>query len=117
MPIVTMRGVCLGELADLLLQDRGAMIAGYVVNPTQEGEDVLPTLDAQVAAVAGINSDERALHVIPPNSRLRVGPSLIMLLEELPPLRELVVVTPESDVAVQIAPPTVARTALNGAGT
>lgn len=116
MPIVTMRGVCLGALADLLLEDRGAMIAGYVVNPTPEGEDVLPILDVQVAAGAGINSDERALHVIPPHARLRVGSSLIMLLEELLPLRDLVVVAPQSGAVAQSTQSTVGTTALNGAG-
>jgi sporulation protein YlmC with PRC-barrel domain len=118
MPIVTMRGVCLGTLADLLLEDRGATIAGYVVNPTQEGEDLLPTLDEQVATDAGITDNEQALRVIPPHSRLRVGSSLIMLLEELVPLRELYVVMSQNDIAAQSAQAqsTAGRTALNGAG-
>jgi sporulation protein YlmC with PRC-barrel domain len=93
MAILTTRGTCLGTLADLLLDDRGTVISGYVVSPTAAGEETLPAFtDLSIVQPGGT---DRRMRIIPADSPLRIGESLIMLLGEVAPLREFVVVTPQ----------------------
>lgn len=130
--ILTMRGICLGSLADLLLDQRGATVLGYVVNPTRQGELMLPPLPTLPAldeppAVAmsqpassaaestpaepsteGASAEEPStrMRVISASSRVHISDSLILLITEVEPLRGEVVV---------IAPQPEERVGLNGA--
>ncbi len=119
--VLTMRGICLGSLADLLLEQRGATIAGYVLNPTRQGELTLPplppllnepaqsaaapdaetTTDGENAAPSGEDTPAPGVfstraRVIPASSRVRISESLILLVADTEPLREEeVVVVPQ----------------------
>lgn len=112
--VLTMGGMCLGSLADLLLDQRGVSIAGYVVNPTRQGELMLPPLppllsgdDSPLAATPEPDGDGDAassdksdkdearstrVRVIPASSKVHISESLILLITEVEPLREEVVV-------------------------
>lgn len=116
MVILTMRGTCLGTLADLLLENQGATIAGYVVSPTAAGEEALPALAGrtELPSVAA-ESTLRQLRVIPADSRLRISGSLIMLLDDVAPLGECVVITPQASLTAKPAQPRIGSPALNGA--
>ena len=121
--IVTLHGMCLGVLADLLLDERGTRVTGYVVTPTRYGESVLPPLEefvhaespqtahgAITPAVSAMTAptgttaesappdapDAQNVHVsvIPASPRVRIGDSLILVVEEVEPLRqEAVIIT------------------------
>jgi len=124
--ILTLSGMCLGSLADLLLDGRGSTIIGYVINPTKQAELSLPLLEgveglepssplrsesaAGAAGAVGIvdvaeaspaNESSEAssarLRVIPASPRVRIGKALILVIEEVEPLRqETVVITSQS---------------------
>ncbi len=96
MTILTMRGMSLGALADLLLEDQGTTVAGYVVNPTMAGERALPPLDSLFPLVDSkpASAANPRVRVIPASSDVRVGDSLILLVSEVKPLREEVIVIP-----------------------
>lgn len=121
--ILTLHGMCLGSLADIILDNRGSVVTGYVVNPTRHAEALLPPLEeleqssrqqAQPAeqpeqteqteseADASADSVESALpaaslRVIPASPRVRIGDSLILVVEEVEPLRqEPVVISSQS---------------------
>jgi sporulation protein YlmC with PRC-barrel domain len=108
--ILTMRGTCLGALADLMLDERGVNLLGYVVNPTRQGERMLPPMptlssldnppvvvesqskgDAPSADLA-VDGPPTHLRVIPASSNVHVSESLILLVTEVEPLREEVVI-------------------------
>ena len=106
MAILTMRGSCLGSLADLVLEDQGTRVTGYVVTPTAFGEQTLPYLE-DVAPVAGLVEDDEdsagngakiapRLRVIPVSGHVRIGESLILLVAEVTPLREDVVIVSQT---------------------
>lgn len=110
MAILTMRGSCLGSLADLVLEDQGTRVTGYVVTPTAFGEQTLPYLEdiAPIAAVgepASANGARVAprMRVIPVSGHVRIGESLILLVAEVTPLREDVVIVSQT-VSGDIAP-------------
>lgn len=105
--IVTLHGMCLGVLADLLLDERGTHVTGYVVTPTKFGEAVLMPLEEKVQAeppaIEGpgvivaeaskaASPDQKApdphARVIPASPRVRIGASLILVVEEVEPLRQ-----------------------------
>lgn len=109
--VITFHGMCLGSLADLLVDDRGTVVTGYVVNPTRQAESLLqpfeeleyrPPLhiangaDAEDAEEASPELASSAAHwrVIPASPRVRVGKELILVVEEVEPLqRQPVVIT------------------------
>jgi len=108
--IITLHGMCLGSLADVLLDGLGSTITGYVVNPTVLGEDVLPPLEIAVGAtlphtqiVQADGSEEPAqesseevpvanLRILPASPRIRIGDSMILVFEDVQPLQKEVVV-------------------------
>ena len=112
--IITLSGMCLGSLADLLLDGRGSTIIGYVINPTKQAELSLPLLeeleqslplpvesDADAGAADGAESSSADvpseasvahLRVIPASPRVRIGKSLILVIEDIEPLRQETVV-------------------------
>ena len=111
--ILTTYGMCLGSLADILLDERGADILGYVVTPTEAGESLLPTLGnvslpvldtaerGSHEAPPGSASDDAPpsarLRVIPASSRVRFGDSLILYVAEVEPLMpQTVVIAPHT---------------------
>lgn len=104
MAILTMRGSCLGSLADLVLEDQGTRVTGYVVTPTAFGEQTLPYLE-DIAPVAGLTDEDESsngakiaprLRVIPVSGHVRIGESLILLVAEVTPLREDVVIVSQT---------------------
>lgn len=96
MAILTVRGTSLGSLADLLLEDQGTTVTGYIVSPTPAGEQALPALD-ELTSIASAPASGPAPHmrVIPASSNVRIGESLILLVSEVEPLREEVIVIPQ----------------------
>ncbi|MGZ3674643.1 MAG: PRC-barrel domain-containing protein [Ktedonobacterales bacterium] len=42
--IITLHGICLGSLADVLVDAKGSELAGYVVNPTKQAETLMVPL-------------------------------------------------------------------------
>lgn len=106
--IITLHGICLGVLADVLLDERGTLVTGYVVNPTRYAESTLLPLgelepseppqtetgtetatDDSAAAPASESSDARPrLRVIPATPRVRIGESLILVLDGVEPLHQ-----------------------------
>jgi sporulation protein YlmC with PRC-barrel domain len=101
--ILTLHGICLGSLVDILLDDRGSVITGYVVNPTKQGESLLQPFeelgrrsplriergtDAEAEGMSP-ESESSAAHwrVIPASPRVRIGKALILVVEEVEPLR------------------------------
>ncbi len=93
MAILTARGTSLGSLADLLLEDQGTTVTGYVVSPTPAGEQALPLLDDLASLTpAPASGPLPHMRVIPASSNVRIGESLILLVSEVEPLREEVVI-------------------------
>lgn len=101
--IITIHGMCLGELADLLLDERGSLVIGYVVAPTKYAESLLLPLEAvlpaepphteqEVSAAVALPSSGSSMdahvRVIPASPRVRIGESLIVVVEEVEPLRQ-----------------------------
>ncbi len=98
--IITLHGMCLGSLVDLLLDDRGSMVTGYVVDPTRHAESLLPPFempepptplriarDANATEAAAPKPSGAHLRIIPASPRVRVGKQLILVVEEVEPLR------------------------------
>jgi sporulation protein YlmC with PRC-barrel domain len=50
--IITLHGICLGALADVLVDAKGSEIAGYVVNPTKQAEPLMMPLEKVALAPA-----------------------------------------------------------------
>jgi sporulation protein YlmC with PRC-barrel domain len=103
MAILTMRGSCLGSLADLVLEDQGTRVTGYVVTPTAFGEQTLPYLEDIAPLSVGVeqasaNGGRAAprMRVIPVSGHVRIGESLILLVAEVTPLREDVVIVSQT---------------------
>jgi sporulation protein YlmC with PRC-barrel domain len=111
--IITLHGMCLGSLADVLLDSRGSTIAGYVVSPTRLGESLLmPAEELEPPATQRMDVVEVGtpdppppsepsladLRIIPASSRVRIGTSLMLVYEDAEPLRpETVVITSHAD--------------------
>ena len=108
--VLTMRGVCLGSLADVLVDQRGVNVLAYVVSPTRQGERMLPPMPMLSSLDGPLVIDESQPDVDPPDSspaadeppaRLRmisassnvhISESLILLVTEVEPLREEIVI-------------------------
>lgn len=114
--IITLHGICLGSLADVLMDAKGSSLVGYVVNPAKQAEDLMMSLDS-VGSMARLQStvmadassgdapyatDDSAevatspshLCFIPASPRVRIGDALILVVEEIEPLqKEAVIVT------------------------
>lgn len=112
MAILTMRGTSLGTLADLLLEDRGVTVTGYVVSPSPTGEMELPALDVLAPAAAPeLDADGVALgatpegeslgrlRFIPASSNVHIGESLILVIGETGLAPERVVVVTSQPIA------------------
>lgn len=98
--IITLHGLCLGTLTDVLLDDRGGAVSSYVIRPTKQAEHLFtafeepeppaphPTAADEDAASAASPDEPPAinLRIIPASPRVRFGDSLIMLFEEVEPL-------------------------------
>jgi sporulation protein YlmC with PRC-barrel domain len=104
--IITLHGICLGSLADILLDSRGSVVTGYVVNPTKQAESLLRPFEeleqpsplhiekGADTAEASPASEPSAAHlrIIPASPRVRIGKALILLVEEVEPLQQGTVV-------------------------
>lgn len=104
--ILTTYGMSLGSLADLLLDHSGSAIRGYVVKPSELAQSSLPQLtdlvdvddsdaddpDVVDAAPQTLALPAPHLRVIPASSRVHFGESLIVLVSEVEPLQQRVVV-------------------------
>lgn len=99
--ILTLHGLCLGTLTDILLEDRGGTIAGYVIRPTRQAEHLFTAFEepeppaphpmaAAADAASAASPDEEPpainLRIIPASPRVRFGDSLILLFEDVEPL-------------------------------
>lgn len=99
--VITLHGLRLGRLVDLLLDSNGSHVIGYLINPTRRGANVTQPLAAQVTlssddAAAESDAAERTtapeslpsnLRVIPASPRVRIGRALILVVEEVEPLQ------------------------------
>lgn len=108
--IITVRGACLGSLVDVLVDERGSHVTGYVIDPTRQGESLLQPYEESeqrppLRIASDTHSDDAAaeskplpahLRVIPASPRVHIGRSLILVVEEVEPLRpQPVVITPQ----------------------
>lgn len=113
--ILTTYGMSLGTLADILLDDRGCDVVGYVVQPTELARSVLPPLSELVdpgpepdeTNVVNATAEPPApdvqtsrLRVIPASSRVHFGESLIMLVSDVEPLRTQPIVISQQNSAL-----------------
>lgn len=104
--ILTKTGRSLGILADILLDTEGRLALGYVVQPTELATETLP-LVAEVALAeapppAEVEEGEAAppayappapkMRLIPSSQRVRFGPSVVMLVNEVEPLAPKLIV-------------------------
>ncbi|HEY7850269.1 MAG TPA: hypothetical protein VIC27_09415 [Ktedonobacterales bacterium] len=112
--ILTTFGMCLGALADVLVDARGLAILGYVVKPTEVAEQFLSPLESfQRPEIELLDADMDAhttetlpavippsshLRIIPASSRVRFGDSLILFVAEVEPLEpQVVVIAPRAE--------------------
>ncbi len=105
--LLTFHGVCLGSLADLLLDSQGRTVIGYVINPTKQAESFLEPLAgleassplemerrmgaAAVSSSSGsseFNSPATHMRVIPASPRVRIGEEIILVIGEVEPLQQ-----------------------------
>lgn len=108
--ILTLHGMCLGVLADLLLDERGTHVTSYMVTPTRYGQAVLlplgeedvqakPPPTPEKPGVSAAEASPRAAasvpeatdphaRVIPASPRVRIGESLILVVEDVEPLQQ-----------------------------
>jgi sporulation protein YlmC with PRC-barrel domain len=103
--ILTFHGICLGTLADLLLDSQGRTVIGYVVNATKQAELILepptalalpssletqPEMGTPADASAATPSEVKSLlthqRVIPASPRVRIGEELILVMAGVEPL-------------------------------
>lgn len=104
--ILTLHGICLGLLADVVLDDRGSGVVGYVIKPTKRAEPFLlpfeelglssqPDLESSVdAGAASPSSEPPATHLsfMPASPSVRIREPLILVLGEVEALRQDAVV-------------------------
>lgn len=111
--ILTRTGRSLGILADVLLDTEGNLTLGYVVQPTELATETLPLVaDVALAQVpAPVEDDDGAagarpayippaakMRLISASQRVRFGPSVVMLVNEVEPLTpKLVVIAQQLD--------------------
>ncbi len=113
--ILTLHGISLGTLSDLLLDERGSLVIGYVIDPTKAARAyTLPLADIEqrppdpfelpapsepeesqpnepqareTSAPAEERPPSAQASVIPASPQVRFGPSMIILVEDVEPLR------------------------------
>lgn len=100
--IVTLHGIFLGLLADVLLDNQGSTVVGYVVKPTRQAE-TLPMFFEELEQSLPEEIEDKAsdedgspdsepptvrLRVIPASPRVRIGDDLILVVDEVEPLRQ-----------------------------
>ncbi len=97
--ILTKTSRSLGILADVLLDSAGTLILGYVVQPTELAKEMLPLVGdvalseaRQAGADSGYIPPAAKMRLIPATWRVRFGPSVIMLVNEVEPLAPKIVV-------------------------
>lgn len=94
--VITLHGMGLGRMVDLLLDKSGTVVTGYLINPSRKAARTIPTAEP-AAAGAEEASDTTApaeasaplpahMRVIPASPRVRFGPSLIMVIDVVAPL-------------------------------
>jgi sporulation protein YlmC with PRC-barrel domain len=92
--IITLHGMGLGRMVDLLLDESGALVTGYLINPSRKAARTIPTAEPAEAEDA---SDTTApaeasaplpahLRIIPASPRVRFGPALILVIDVVAPL-------------------------------
>ncbi|HEV8191531.1 MAG TPA: hypothetical protein VGP82_08605 [Ktedonobacterales bacterium] len=106
--IITLHGLCLGSLADILLDHHGSAVIGYVVNPTKQAEPYLQLVEElerssprlveggadRAEASPATEPSAARLRVIPASPHVRIGEALIVVVEGVEPRRqEAVVIT------------------------
>ena len=92
--IITLHGMGLGRLVDLLLDESGALVTGYLINPSRTAMRMMPVSEpAEAEDVADTAAPAEAsaplpthLRIVPASPRVRFGPSLIMVLDTIAPL-------------------------------
>lgn len=108
--ILTKTGRSLGILADVLLDGAGTLILGYVVQPTELAKEMLPLVGdvalseaRQTGADPAYTPPAAKMRLIPATWRVRFGPSVIMLVNEVEPLTPKIVVI-EQEAREPVAP-------------
>lgn len=106
--IITLHGICVGLLADVLLDNQGRTVAGYVVKTTRQAESLQLFFEELEQSLpqdieGGVSDREDAespavhLRVIPASPRVHFGDELIIVVDEVEPLRQdLVVIASQS---------------------
>ena len=106
--VITLHGMGLGRMVDLLLDESGAVVTGYLINPSRKAARTIPTAEpAETEHVAASDTAAPAessaplpahLRIIPASPRVRFGPALILVVDVVAPLlgREVRIEMPES---------------------
>jgi hypothetical protein len=118
--IITLHGMCLGSLADILVDAKGSGLVGYVVNPAKQAEALMMPLESVVSTVRTqstvttsaspddapdvtdappeVAASPSHLRVILASPRVRIGDALILVVEDVEPLRnEAVMITSRAE--------------------
>lgn len=118
--VITLHGICLGSLADILVDAKGSSLVGYVVNPAKQAEDLMMPLDfvgSIVRTHSSVTTDASSgdglyvtnasptvatspshLCFIPASPRVRIGDALILVVEDIEPLQnEAVIITSHAE--------------------
>jgi sporulation protein YlmC with PRC-barrel domain len=106
--VITLHGMGLGRMVDLLLDESGAVVTGYLINPSRKAARTIPTAEpAETEDVAASDTAAPAessaplpahLRIIPASPRVRFGPALILVIDVVAPLlgREVRIEIPDS---------------------
>jgi len=94
--VITLHGMGLGRMVDLLLDESGAVVTGYLINPSRKAARTIPTAEpAETEDVAASDTAAPAessaplpahLRIIPASPRVRFGPALILVVDVVAPL-------------------------------
>jgi sporulation protein YlmC with PRC-barrel domain len=104
--VITLHGMGLGRMVDLLLDESGAAVTGYLLNPSRKAARTIPAAEpaeaedvSETAAPAEASAPLPAhLRIIPASPRVRFGPALILVIDVVAPLvgREVRIEIPDS---------------------
>jgi sporulation protein YlmC with PRC-barrel domain len=92
--VITLHGMGLGRLVDILLDESGAVVTGYLINPSRKAARTIPTAapaEAEEASETAAPAEASAplpahLRIIPASPRVRFGPALILVIDVVAPL-------------------------------
>lgn len=92
--VITLHGMGLGRMVDLLLDESGAVVSGYLINPSRKAARTIPTAEpAETEEASDTTAPAEAsaplpahLRIIPASPRVRFGPSLILVIDVVAPL-------------------------------